>query len=222
MKYIMNKIRDRSRSPTGYSVKISNLPLSFPQPRLFSMFSKFGDVKKIHLNLPEATVTLKSQASAKEAITCLSHQGWAVMFSQRSKSYIKANFCKSNFPILCVTLKTIAGDNLPSNLTELNITDKVAEPLFEKSNGLIAISVNDKKEESFIKVYIEYLTKNNKFGYASLGNDYLIILPPGKYSDFHYPHLDSNQLLGLYFKRQISKSMKLLQEFLENKTNERN
>lgn len=64
---IMNKIRERSRSPIRYNVYIASLPLSFPQPRLFSMFSKFGCVVNIKMNLPDAMITFKTKSSAAEA-----------------------------------------------------------------------------------------------------------------------------------------------------------
>ena len=212
----MNKIRERSRSPNGFVVYISNLPLSFPQPRLFSMFSRFGDVRSIKMNLPDASVTLKTESSFKESLKCLSHQGWSVSSIKKDKS-INDKLSKSHFPDVYIRLKLVSGMIFPTRLSEITIYDRTFEPISEKICGIMVLTAEDKAQEILIKEYIEFYNKNNKIGFGCVGNDVIIILPSGKLSEVYYSNLGTSQLLALYVKREISSSMKSLQEFLENR-----
>ena len=209
----MDKVRERSRSPLRFNIYISNLPNSFPQPRLFSMFSKFGVVTMVRIESTQAIIRFKAESSMNEAIKTLSSQGWQVS-SKVPQSLTKISLHRPKFPIVRVTLNPIQG-HFPDHHGKLTIIDRIPEPILNSITGTMVITA-ELGHESVIGQYINFYMEHNRVGYARLGNDVIIITPKNNFSNEIFPNLQSSQLLAVCFKREISKSMKQLQEFLEN------
>lgn len=151
----------------------------------------------------------------KIATKCLTHKGWVVSMKPIPKATYNGCLIKNQFPSVKILIQSITACEFPHVSNDLYITDRLAEPINDKILGVFLISAETETEVSLLSEYIQYFYNSKKCGIIKLGVFEGVIVIKGSLSENYYPEMEENQALLLLVKREISSSMKLLQEVLE-------